>query len=60
MSILEIASKLVRFVIESGRVEGEGEEYAESLEVEVEFEARERGYGNPDEIAQVARKNWGK
>jgi len=46
------------YVIEQGRVVGDpqGEEWLESLEIEVEFEARERGLSNSERIAKEAVK----
>ena len=47
-------AQIALHVIENGRVVGEGDEWLESLEIEVEFEARDRGLENSDEIAQQA------
>lgn len=48
------AAEISRFVIENGRVEGEGEAWTESLRVEVEFECSERNLPDCDEIAEAA------
>jgi len=47
---------IARYVIEQGCVVGDpqSEEWLESLEIEVEFEARKRGLENSDEIAKNA------
>jgi hypothetical protein len=49
--IAALAAEIMQFVVENGRVEGED---AESLRIEVEFEARERGHENSDEVADMA------
>ena len=49
-----VAAQIAQSVVENGRVQGEGDDWLESLEVEVEFEAREQGYENSDEIAREA------
>jgi hypothetical protein len=49
-----LATQIASFVIEKGRVEGEGEDWLASLAVEVAFEADERGYENASEIAVEA------
>lgn len=55
MDTLQLAVEIRRFVIENGRVdEAEGQAWLDSLEVEVEAEARMRGYENSDEIARIA------
>lgn len=52
-SLQEIVAKITQEVIENGRVEGSN---LESLWVEVEFEAREQGYENSEEIADTAKE----
>jgi hypothetical protein len=47
----QVAAEIVRFVVENGRVESGNDE---SLRVEVEFEAMERGYADASEIADLA------
>jgi len=49
-------SSIARHVVEQGRVVGDpqSKEWLESLEIEVEFEARERGLPNSTEIAKRA------
>lgn len=49
-----VAAQIARFVIERGRVEGEGEDWLGWLGVEVAIEADERGYDNATEIAEEA------
>lgn len=51
---IEIATEIAQFVVENGRVEGEGVEWLESLRVEVEFECGDRGLDDCGEIAEVA------
>lgn len=51
---IEVAAEIAQFVVENGRVQGEGEEWLESLRTEVEFECSERGLEDCDEIAEVA------
>ena len=51
---VEVAQEIAQFVVENGRVSGEGSERVESLRVEVEFEAGERGLDDCEEIAEVA------
>lgn len=51
---IEIATEIAQFVIENGRVEGEGDDWKESLRNEVEFECSERGLEDCEEIAEVA------
>lgn len=49
--IAALAAEIMQAVIEDGRVQGEN---PESLRVEVEFEARDRGRENSEEIADMA------
>lgn len=49
--LASLAAEIMQLVIENGRVDGEN---PDSLRVEVEFEARERGHENSDEIADMA------
>lgn len=51
----QVAAEIVQSVVEDGRVaaNGRGGVQAESLRVEVEFEARERGYSN-EQAANIA------
>jgi hypothetical protein len=51
----QVAAELVRDVVENGRVaaDGRGGVQVESLRVEVEFEARERGYSD-ERAADIA------
>lgn len=54
--VQEQASILTLFVVENGRVQadGKGGLNLHSLEVEVEFEARQRGASNSSEIGKAA------
>jgi hypothetical protein len=49
-----LAVEIARIVIESGRVDGEGEWWLLSLGAAVALEADERGYENATEIAEEA------
>lgn len=51
---IELAQEIAQDVIDNGRVVGQGEEWKESLRVEVEFEASERGHADSEEIAEAA------
>ncbi len=53
----DVVARIFNAVVENGRVQGDGEGgfNPESVETEVEFEARERGYENSDEIGEAAR-----
>ena len=51
---VEVAQEIAQFVVENGRVQGEGSEWLESLRGEVEFECDERGLDDCAEIAEVA------
>ena len=51
---VEVAQEIAQFVVENGRVTGEGSEWLESLRGEVEFECDERGISDCEEIAEVA------
>lgn len=53
---IEIAIEISRFVSENGRVQGDGDDWKESLRTEVEFECSERGLEDCEEIAEVAVK----
>lgn len=53
---IEIAREIAQDVIDNGRVVGQGDDWKESLRVEVEFEAGERGYADSEEIAESAVK----
>jgi hypothetical protein len=53
---IEIATEIAQFVVENGRVVGQGTEWIESLRNEVEFEADERGLEDSAEIAEAAVK----
>lgn len=51
----KVAGEIARFVIDSGRVEGEDADWwIASLAVEVMMEADGRGYDNPTEIGDEA------
>ena len=39
-----VVAEIIRFVVANGRVSGKGQEWFDSLEAEIEFEASERGY----------------
>lgn len=52
---MNIAAEITQFVVENGRVEPDGDGInLESLRIEVEFEASERGLEDCSEIAAVA------
>ena len=53
---IEIAQEIAQFVVENGRVQGEGEAWYESLRGEVEFECADRDLEDCEEIAAVAVK----
>lgn len=53
---IKLAQEIAQDVIDNGRVQGQGEEWTESLRIEVEFEASERGHENSEEIAEAAVK----
>lgn len=53
---IEIATEIAQDVIDNGRVTGEGDEWSESLRIEVEFECGERGLDDCEEIADAAVK----
>jgi hypothetical protein len=51
---IKAAREIAQFVVENGRVQGEGSERLESLRIEVEFECNERDLDDCAEIAEVA------
>lgn len=53
-----LAVEIAAFVIENGRVEGDGDDWLESLRTEVEFEAMERGLENASELAEIAMEKY--
>jgi hypothetical protein len=50
----KVAEEIARFVLDEGRVEGQGDEWLASLGLEVLVEADERGLENATEIAEEA------
>jgi hypothetical protein len=51
---IEVAMEIAQFVVENGRVSGEGGDWLESLRDEVEFECGERELEDCEEIAEAA------
>lgn len=51
---IEIATEVAQDVIDNGRVTLAGDEWSESLRIEVEFECGERGLDDCEEIAEAA------
>lgn len=51
---IEIATEIAQDVIDNGRVTLAGDEWSESLRIEVEFECGERGLDDCEEIAEAA------
>lgn len=58
MNDKDTALEIANYVVENGRVEGDGDEWIESLRVEVEFEADERGLENSTELAELAVESY--
>lgn len=51
---INLAKQIAQDVIDNGRVVGEDQDWLESLRVEVEFECRDRGHDDCEEIAETA------